>query len=149
MNSETTKKPIFKKWWNFALSTFVIVGCAATLTPAQQSYMSKVNAASTTFRIPKNQSDNAWQRAQVFVSKYSSLTIQSTTNNVLETKSPVGKLYAFGYNVNRLDIGDSTEFSVSCSTGNNFATGKANDNAHICADYIASGQLPYPELINK
>ena len=142
-----SKKTIFKKcgFWTFAV--IAIAGCAAAMTPAQQSYMTKVSAAPTTFRIPKNQSDNAWQRAQVFVSKYSSMKIQTSTNNVLQTYNPTGAL-SFGYNINRLDMGDSTEFSISGTTSNPFAHDKANNNSHICADYVASGELPFPELIN-
>ena len=141
------KKPISGKW-RWALACLAIAGCA-TLTPAQKSYMAKVNAGSTTFRVPKTQSDIAWQRAQVFVSKYSSMKIQTATNNVLETFNPGSSDVSFGYSINRLDNGDSTEFSVSCVTGNIFAGGQATDNAHICADYIASGDLPYPTLIRQ
>lgn len=135
------------KLWLIPILVFA-AGCA-TMTPAQKSYMAKVNAAPTTFRIPKSQSDNAWQRAQVFVSKHSSMKVQTATSNILETFNPSSSDVSFGYNINRLDVGDSTEFSVSCVTGNIFAGGQATDDAHICADYIQTGELPYPELIRQ
>jgi hypothetical protein len=130
------------------LSAALLIGCV-TLKPEQKAYLAKAAAFPNTFRVPKTNSDLAWQRAQVFVANYSSMKIQTSTPNVLETYTPFGSDVTFGYSINRLDVGDSTEFNVKCVYGNMFSGGDAVNNAHLAALYIATGEMLHPELIHR
>jgi hypothetical protein len=138
----------------FLASVCFLSGCAAlvdtmALSPAERQYVQEVKQFPLNFNVPKAEAEDAWGRAQSFIAQYSSLKIETATNYVIQTyKSPEIKV-AFAYSVTRAPLGDIVEFTVECTTGNEFAREDAWVNARILACYIATGKLPYPHLIIK
>jgi len=99
------------------LVLIIAVGCVVTvqLPPEEQAYVDAVraipvtnfnNGGSVKIQIPKDKADDVWAIVQVFVSKYSSMKIQTATDNVLEMYNPPGDLWKFGYKLTRLPMTD-------------------------------------------
>lgn len=117
--------------------------------PAKIAYLDAIKAQAWEFNLPKSESEPAWGRAQNFISKYSSMRIQVATDYVIETYDPSNGNVAFGYGVTRMMEGDSVAFTVRVSSGNMFAGAYRTMNGDILSYYIATGQLPYPEMIMR
>jgi uncharacterized protein YceK len=131
-------------------SLILMVGCMPIreLSLAQKEYLSQASRHPIDFVVPKSRRDEAWGRAQVFVSKYSSMKPQLITDYIIQTYTPTGPAVEFGYVINCVPIGDSLQFSIRCSCGNQFTpAGEASQNEHIASLYIDNGILYDPTLI--
>jgi hypothetical protein len=126
--------------------TAFIAGCAAPhiLTDDERTFSITMMAQPTTFTLPKTQSEDAWGRANVFVSQYSDMRIQSATNYTISTFGPLA-ISQYGYEISRTPLGDSATFSVTCNwfAGNVFSNQQkeAAQNAHAAAYFIATGKI--------
>ena len=127
------------------------VSCAAYMayldqpikaTPAEADYLSKALAMPLTFSVPNAKAEETWNRINVFISKYSSMKIQTATNYNIETYNPTDT-NEYAYKASRLLKGEETEFVVNCFSGGAFEGVKniPNQNAHILAYYAFSGEI--------
>lgn len=63
-----------------------LAACATRqFTESEKAYALAVMNQPTNFYLPKNNADEAWGKAQVFVAQYSNMKIQVATDNVLQT----------------------------------------------------------------
>jgi|GEM_PF-1024724 len=126
------------------------------LDPEDQAYIDKVqsfpyfNKYDTTlsFRLPREEAEDAWGRTQVFIEKWSDMKVARITDYVIETYMPpkTGE-GRFGYKAIRTPMGNEVRFDITCESGYRFASGGANMNAHILAYYAKTGELR-PKFIN-
>jgi hypothetical protein len=123
--------------------------------PGEAAYIEKINRVPLEFTVPKTQAEDVWGRAQAFVGQHSSMKIQIATDYILQTYNP--DCGEFGYYVTKTPQGDSVQIGVKGLTGilrfgatACIATEEdpsAQRNAHILANYLQTGELPFPNLI--
>ncbi len=131
-------------------------------TSAQQAYLDKVMDRSLDVTVSKAGAEEAWGRVQSFIGKYSSMKIQMSTDfNIQTYNAPVSEsVYRFecGYSATKTPMGKKIQISVECAPGrstNMFASNNskwdhfAAVNSHIMANYVETGELPFPELIKR
>ena len=114
------------------------------LTP-RQIYVQKALKTPLKFEVPKDKAEDTWGRIQVFISKFSSMKIQTATDYIIETFNPTKREFGakYGYKATKTPLGDKVEFEVSCFPGedtklyNFFADG----NAHFLALFALTGEL--------
>jgi len=139
------------------------------LNSEQQEYAGLVRAFPLSFEVSKQKAEEAWGRAVSWVGENSRMRIRVVSDYVVETASPnstsgyMDNLPGYGYTVTRSPKGQAHVFNVKCDHGWWNYVGKerwatknikrkienAELNAHILAHYIKSGEMPYPELIDK
>lgn len=145
-----------------ALYFLVVIGLSGCVTgptastPEQEAYLQEIMAEPIEFDLPKSQGDDAMGRAQVFIAKYSSMKIQTATNNVVDTYNvasgtPFGP-QPYGYKVLRSNIGDTAHFTIECFNGLEGVIYKSVHvlparNARFLARYMKTGKLDHSELI--
>lgn len=124
------------------------------LTPEEQAYLDKALNTPLTVTIPKEISDDAWGRIQVFIARYSDMKFQTSTEFVIDTYKPTegktkfGSNTNYGYSANRLPMGDQVEIQVNCMVPPLFSKKSARHNAHILAYFAVTGEL-MPQLLKK
>ena len=116
---------------------------------SERKYQEVINTE-TTFILPRSEAKDAWGRAQVFVSDYSTFKIQVATNFIIETQPPNG-MAGYGYKISKMPINNKVQFKVECifsgvSISDNH---QAKLNAKILSYYMKTGRLEYVELISK
>ncbi len=96
----------------------------------------KLIAQKLEFKLPSSESNMAWLRASKFIEQYSHMKLQIATDLMLSTYKGTG-LDRYGFQVVRLPMYDSVQFTVECTTetDQNYALQKA----HAAAYYIATG----------
>lgn len=131
----------------------LVFSCARALAPAEQAYLNQVNQMPLKFTISTDKIVDAWSRANGFVANYSSMRITMANEYTIQTFAPLPSRMSsginYGYYITRVKNGDTWEFNINCVVNNMFAGGRAIKNAKILAWYIYTGELPFPELINK
>jgi len=128
------------------------------LTLAQQTYLLKLRTEPTDFDMDPQAAEDAWERANAFVDMYGGMRIRNA--NAFEIKTftsvaPAGfvpKDCSAAYLVTREPEGERYRFSirtavsapdwVPCELGR-------QRNALILAQYLRTGDLPHPELIQR
>lgn len=132
-------------------SLLIIAGCSTS--HYERKYLRRVDEVPLTFQVPQSSADSAWQRAKYFVATYTSRKIEQMDDSsiVCERPSFFDLLLTsnYGYFVSRSSDGTSTRFTVDCFSGTPPLWSQSRHNAHILADYIRTGNLPYPNLIAK
>jgi len=128
----------------------LLVGCAATtaslrLTSEERDYIEKAKVFPLEFVIPKAEANEAWGRAQTFISKHSGMRLQTATDFVLETHNPISG--AYGYHVTKTPMGEEVQITVECIGGSIISKADRELNAHILAYYIKTGEPPSPRII--
>lgn len=109
----------------------------------EKAALTKARETGAKFKMAKDSSANdAWARAQVFVSKYSTMKLAESTDFVIETYAPNGWA-KYGYAISRTPIGEEFEFEVKCVAGTelNDATKKTYVN-------LKTGELYQRKLTN-
>lgn len=138
------------------IGIFAIPNYFTNPTPDERLYMEKVRAQPLEFEISEIEAKTAWGRAQSFIGQYSSMKLQIVTDYVIQTYNPTFDAYRrnFGYYVTKTPIGNNVKISVQClgeppktEYGEPFPTIELN--AHILAHYIKTGELPFPQLIDR
>lgn len=131
----------------FLVAVFLLAGCGGdkqrNLTPEEESYLQRAMAFSLEFRLPNNQSEEAWGRGQEFISRFSYMSIQTATQNVVATYNPnlLKRNDGFGYRMSRAVQDNETLFRVECTNANPEYTPESNRNAHLLAYYMATGLI--------
>jgi hypothetical protein len=96
------------------------------------------------FKVPKADIEDTWGRANLFIAKYSTMKLQMATDMLLETYNPVTST-DYGYSITKTPMKDNVQITVSCTPyqGNALSHNddEANENAHACAYYIATGNI--------
>lgn len=139
----------FKSITFLAICVF-LTSCAVTptaeLTQEDQVFLNAVNSMDTTFTVPEKESEATWGRIQSFIAEFSSMKIQTTSDNIIETSKPDG--YNYGYKAARTPLDEEVEFTVSCTCGNQFGSKNAAQNAKCLAYFAKTGEIN-PTFIYK
>ena len=135
----------------FLIICVFLVSCSqaptAELTPEDQAFLDAVNAMDTTFTVPEEESDATWGRIKSFISEFSSMQIQTSSDIRIRTDRPSG--YSYGYSADRKTLSNGeVEFTVSCTCDNQFGAKNAALNAKCLAYFAKTGEIN-PTLINK
>jgi len=143
-------------------SSLFLFNCAVSLTgllhtpdtPEEKAWLDNVMNSPFEFNVPGDQEKVAWSRAQTWISDYSGVPTKIISDSVIETEVPGGG--NLGYKVTKTQKPDGS-FSIKVSSvvqSESALTallgGTAQDskvNLHILANYIKTGDLPYPYLI--
>lgn len=126
------------------------------VVPEDQAYLKELETQPLTFEISRAAAEDAWGRAHTFLSKYSSMKIQSASDYALQTFNPIFQpamlppslgSVTYGYHVLRTPDGDKFKFEVACLRVQHpmkdaEIARTADRNARILAHYIVTGQLP-------
>lgn len=138
----------------FILAIVVCLGAACISDPdlkpmpnVDNSYLVNVMDTPLTFLIPKDKAEDAWSRIHLFIAKYATLKIHTSTQDSIETSTPQGMsatdmtfgTVQFSYSAARLQKGAQFEVSVLCDSPN--MKNAAARNAHILAYYALTGEL--------
>ena len=122
-----------------------LAACAVqntTLTPAEEEWLEGVDSVQTTFRLPADVSDIAWDRAQHFIERHSAVTIEHMSSSVIRTFNPQLGTRRCGYVVHRQPIDEDVEFDVECVVGDPIHMATGDRNARLLAHYMKTGELP-------
>jgi hypothetical protein len=127
------------------------------LSPEGKVLIAEIMAQPLEFTLPKSESDEAWARATHFISKYSSMKMQTASDFLLSTYNPLD-VGDFGYEVTRMPhtirssdftsiqsvdvIQEVVTFNVTCMYRGDVFSDEATENAHAAAYYIATGKEP-------
>ncbi len=108
----------------------------------EQKYYDEAMACPLIFELPNSEAEKAWARAQSFIGRFSPMKLQIATDYILQTYTPTrATSAAYGYYVTRTPLDSTYEFEVNCVTDNPFLQPEANENGHLAAYYIKTGQL--------
>jgi hypothetical protein len=86
------------------------------LSEAETAELEKARATGSSVSLPKADAEAAWGRAQYWVSKNSTMKVQTASDFLLVTYNPI-EWYPkpqYGYQVNRVPIGENVTFEVEC-----------------------------------
>jgi hypothetical protein len=131
------------------------------ITSEQEKKLVAIRAYKSVFIIPKSESDAAWGRAQVFVSKYSSMKIQTVSDFIIETFNTgaaesadmMNGKYKFAYTITRSPKANDVEFSVESRSSCDDCNGLKDillDNESFASYYIQTGKdIEIPEFIGR
>jgi len=100
--------------------------------------LKEVSKFGTKVFVPKDSVGDAWGRAQVFLTKYSTMKIQIATDFVLETYNPT-KSGGYGYEITKTPVPSGYEISVKCNTSYLSDKEQTQLNAHVCTYFIKTG----------
>jgi hypothetical protein len=130
-------------------------------TQAHIKWLENMRTYNATFAIPADKAAEAWGRAQVFVSKYSSMKIQTVSDFVIETyntpQMTMGDAMSgnvkFAYTITKSPKQNDVEFTVECRSNGGDGDGGfeyRRDNEHFASYYIQTGEnIQYPKFIGK
>ncbi len=128
------------------LAVVGLIACVGTrkveLTPQDHEFLDRLDSVETTFSLPAEVSDIAWERARSFIDRYSWTSLHSVTDGEIRTFNPSAGTQQCGYVVTRRPEGEDVEFSVQCVAGHSSYLGTADRNARILALYMKTGELP-------
>ncbi|MCZ6688678.1 MAG: hypothetical protein O7H41_03645 [Planctomycetota bacterium] len=131
---------------------YLAVGCAAIPppgTPHEVAYVERVMKQSVNFSLANDVAIEAWSRAHDFTARYASKKLQIVSDYAIETYNPTKTKVEFGYSITRVIGGSESTFAVRCFCGNSYHRRTADRNAHILADYMVTGELPFPHLVRR
>lgn len=127
----------------FLAVCIILASCATTppveLTQEDQAFLDAVNAMETTFTVPAKESEATWIRIQSFIKEFSSMELQTDSDNVIESFKPDG--YNYGYKASRTPKDGEVEFTVSCTCGNKFGIKNAAQNAKCLAYFAKTSEI--------
>jgi hypothetical protein len=131
------------------LVLLIAAGCGGLqLSEPEQAYLRKILTTPTEFEIPEQSVAEAWERAQVFIENYGSTGLQAVTDTLILSASP-GRGLGFRYEVRRVPQEQTSRITVTVIAADQRSGPLASRNAGILADYMQTGELPYPNLIAR
>lgn len=123
------------------------------MSHAERKYLASIYHSSGTVRVHTAQTDSAWSRAKWFVSTYATDSIIEMSDTTITTK--VGSFFermfwhmGYGYSVSRRTPQDSI-IRIGVIPPAILVLPQWSHNGEILANYIETGSLPFPELIEK
>ena len=123
-----------------------IIACTgprhARLTPQEEAFLERLDSVQTTFRLPADVADIAWERAHYFIEEHSWVPIEVDTETLIRTGAPRLQIRQCGYSITRQVEGEEVEFSVECIAGEQHHIAAADRNARMMAHYMMTGELP-------
>ncbi|HXL14960.1 MAG TPA: hypothetical protein VN972_02660, partial [Methylomirabilota bacterium] len=133
---------------------FAAISCASSFELSADEKASIAMAMDTplAFVVPRERSIETWDRAQEYITRYSSAKLRSLTDSVLVTydsptysqvPSPVesGSGIRFGYSFSRSRNSEGIRIAVQCTPSSKLGEKDADQNAHIAAYYIKTGRI--------
>ena len=128
----------------------LISGCSASSISSMfwsdedKAFLAHLDSVDTKFFIPNSDSKNAWDRAQIWLSKYSvDNKIKTVTDVVIQTEQRSG----FNYSVTRTSIGDKIQIEVECASDNFLLKADCTQRAKMLSYYIKDGVNPPNDYI--
>jgi hypothetical protein len=132
------------------LALLVAAGCAGMqLSSSEQAYLRRVLSTPLRFEIPEYSVGEAWTRAQVFIENYGSTRLRAVTDTLIQSAPPGGRGLGFRYQIRRVPQEQTSTITVEVLAADARSGPLANRNARILADYMQTGELPYPNLIAR
>ncbi|MDP4198282.1 MAG: hypothetical protein Q8922_05195 [Bacteroidota bacterium] len=132
------------------LALALVAGCSFP-NHAERKYLASIYGSSPNIHVPRAQFDTAWSRAKRFVSTYSSQPVLVANDSLITTDtskpsyfSRLFSPYIHQYPVCKItahQISDGVLIKTHCWDGSH--------KSEILVDYIKTGLLPYPELIDR
>ena len=134
------------------LIALCIAGCAPNvglkLTPAEDRYLMKIKDAPMKFTIPAEEADEAWARAESFVSTYSKHGLKEARNNLVETnEAPEAMSNTTMYRITKLVHGRGADFAIRAWSTSPFHVRQAMQNGRILSYFIQTGERPPRRLV--
>jgi hypothetical protein len=138
------------------LLALVAASCASSsmfqLSPDERAGLGLAMDTPLRLLVPRDHSLQTWDRAQEFIDRYSTMKLRSVTDSVLVTyetapyqtdPSPVasGSAIRYGYSVSRSSDPDGIQIAVKCTPSSTLGEKDADQNAHIAAYFIKTGQI--------
>jgi hypothetical protein len=132
------------------------LSCASSsmfqLSVDEQAMLRMAMDTPLTIVVPRDRSLKTWDRAQEFIDRYSTMKLRSVTDSVLVTYDsqtyvpdaspvPAGSGIRYGYSVSRSSDPDGIRIAVKCTPSSTLGEKDADQNAHIAAYYIKTGQI--------
>ena len=115
---------------------------------ARRQYLNHIYDQGHTVKVKRQDFDTAWNRAKNFVATYATLPIVTENDSLIKTKMPFFLWSGSIYYVKAETVNDSIKIiSAGCLSGP--PPFKSIYNSYILADYIRTGNLPYPDLVSK
>ncbi len=100
---------------SFCLTSCVTMIESDKLSESEKAYINEVKSAKTSFVQPKSNADEIWSRGINFISKYSGMKIQNSSDFLVETFHPESSdLGTTGYKLNKLLNGNEVTFQIEC-----------------------------------
>ncbi len=131
------------------LTLIVLASCASSqLSSSEQDYLRRILSTPTEFEIPEDSVQQAWMRAQSFIETYGTSGLQNVTDTIIRT-TPPNRGVGFRYTVTRTPQGQTSRISIEVLAADLRSGPVADRNARILADYMQTGELPYPDLIAR
>jgi hypothetical protein len=142
-----------------ALALAILMGCVQScastamldLTGEEQASMTLAMATPLSFAVPRDRSMETWDRAQTFLDRYSTMTLRTSTDSLLQRYDPprpyqqpgmeTTEPIRFGYSFSRAAFADSIRITVGCKTNRDIAESDADKNAHIAAYFVLTGRI--------
>jgi hypothetical protein len=117
----------------------------STLPADQRSYMEKVDNNGPSARVAQKDHEAAWKRAEDFLTKLGGgFEKDAARQNRLKSKGG-----AYQYTIDSRKGLSDQDFSVMCTHSSQGSTEESWRNARIAQYYIATGELPFPQLVSK
>lgn len=139
-----------------ALLSLAALSCASgsvfQLSLEEQAALREAMDTPLTFVVPRERSIPSWDRAQEFITRYSSMRLKPPTDSLLVSydtptyssdPSPVesGANLRYGYSISRSRDPEGIQIKVLCTPSSKMGEKYADQNAHIAASYILTGYL--------
>ena len=137
-------------WTGLVLLTMIVLtACASSqLSSSEQEYLRRVLSTPTEFEIPEDSVPQAWARARSFIETYGTSRVQNATDTIIRT-APPNRGVGFRYTVTRTPRGGTSRISIEVLAADLRSGPVADRNARILANYMQTGELPYPDLIAR
>lgn len=135
------------------LAVFVFVGCVSMQTELgidEKEWLKETMKEELTFTVSADSIESAWSRGVKFINQYCDTKLQVVSDYHIETYNANKGAFTlqYGYSITRVKLGNSYEVSVSGHSNNDFTEGWLDENLHIMARYMRTGNLKYPKLID-
>ena len=119
-------------------------GCVARrqLTPEDHAYSNRAMMPPLSFSVANDKVADLWGKAQVWITQYGSMKIQTVTDYIIQTYNAVGGyIPRYAYSITRTPMGESSQISINCSSNNMFAKSQVVQNAHVLSHYLQTGEF--------
>lgn len=127
-----------------ALFSILFSGCAARrqLTQDDREYGNRVMMSPLSFSVANDKVDDLWGKAQVWITQYGSMKIQTVTDYIIQTYTAVGGYVPrYGYSITKTPMGDNCQISITCQSNNMFSKKQVFQNAHVLSHYLQTGEF--------
>lgn len=127
------------------------------LSEKEKAYVTEVKKASNSFAVPKAKAEEAWSRGINFISRFSGMKIQSSSDYHVETFHPKdinkddNETKPTGYKLNKILSGEKVTFQIECLhsfTSPKYTKEVCKTNEQLLSHYMKKAEL-MPQFVDK